>query len=132
MPATVLVGEKSCAPRSQTSSAVYVDMPFSLSPAVPVRGFDAVIDEVDHLAVLRSQAFEDRDGANLFHGTARALVLLADVEPDGIDVRRGVLDEQPLHFEVGAAAPVLARQEGVADRDFAGSKAPTRSSASHR
>src|ERR1700730_1502628 len=59
------------------------------------------------------------DAADLGHRALRAPVVLADPEHDRVDEGEGMIEHQPLHFAIGAAAPVAADDEGPADLDLA-------------
>ena len=62
--------------------------------------------------------------ANARHRRARTNVAHADVEPDAVREGEGMAEHQPLHVAVEHAAPALAREEGVADRDFPRVRSP--------
>ena len=56
--------------------------------------------------------------ANLFHGLARAPVVLAHMKPDNFSPLECVIEHELLHFPIRCAAPMTPGQEREADGYF--------------
>src|SRR5882672_10181587 len=86
----------------------------------PILAVDFINDvEVARFAVVGHRHFSDVHAAEFFHRLARAQIAGADVKYDAIGEPEGVLQHQGFQGAVGAAAPMAAGEEGVADGDAA-------------
>jgi hypothetical protein len=68
-----------------------------------------------HVAIL---GLGPKHAADLLHRAAGAQIAFANHEDHRIEPAKGVAEHQVLELAVGAAAPMIARQEGPADLDL--------------